>query len=67
ARVTLAKLKDMQRDDPEPHIRAACAEAIHSIEAGAQLHGLRRELSNIGTARASLRKETLRRLIHESE
>lgn len=67
ARATLDKLKAMQRDDGEPEIRTACAEAIRSIEAGTQLYGLRRELAKIGAARASLRKETLRRLIHESE
>ena len=67
ARATLQKLKDMQRGDPEPDVRAACAEAIRSIEAGTQLYGLKRELTKISAARASLRKETLRRLIHESE
>ncbi len=67
ARVTLERLKEMQRGDPEPEVRTACAEAIRSIEAGTQLYGLRRELTKISAARASLRQETLRRLIHESE
>jgi hypothetical protein len=67
AHATLDKLKQMQRDDPEPHIRSGCAEAIRSIEAGTQLYGLRRQLTNISAARASLRTETLRRLIQESE
>ncbi|HWG42865.1 MAG TPA: hypothetical protein VN688_08780 [Gemmataceae bacterium] len=67
ARATLEKLKTMQREDPDAEVRAECAESIRSIEAGTQLYGLRRELSTISAARASLRKETLRRLIHESE
>jgi hypothetical protein len=67
ARATLEKLKAMQRDDPDQEVRAACAQAIASIEAGTQLYGLRRELTQIGAARASLRRETLRRLIQESE
>jgi hypothetical protein len=67
ARATLEKLKAMQGDDPDAEVRAACAEAIKSIEVGTQLYGLRRELTKISAARASLRKETLRRLIHESE
>ncbi len=67
ARGTLEKFKTMQRDDAEPEVRTACAEAIRSLEAGTQLYGLRHELSKISAARASLRKETLRRLIHESE
>ncbi|MGH7171804.1 MAG: hypothetical protein ACRELG_16120, partial [Gemmataceae bacterium] len=67
ARALLEKLKTMQRDDPDAVVRAECAEAIRSIEAGTQLYGLRHELSKISAARASLRKETLRRLIHESE
>ena len=66
ARATLDKLKAMQRDDPDQEVRADCVEAIRSIEAGTQLHGLRRELANISAARASLRQETLRRLIHEA-
>ncbi len=66
ARVTLDSLKRLHRDDPQPEIRAACAEAIRSIEAGAQLHGLRGELTKISAARASLRKETLRRLLQQS-
>ena len=65
ARATLDKLKAMQRDDPDEEIRAACAEAIKSIEAGTQLYGLRHELTKLSAARASLRKETLRRLIHQ--
>ena len=67
ARATLKQLKTMQREDPDAGVRAECAEAIGSIEAGTQLYGLRRELSKISAARTSLRKETLRRLIHESE
>lgn len=67
ARATLEKLKAMHEDDPDAEVRAACAKAIASIEAGTQLYGLRREFIKIGTARASLRKETLRRLIQESE
>ena len=67
ARATLAQLKTMQREDPDAEVRAECAESIRSIEAGTRLYGLRRELTTIGAARASLRKETLRRLIHESE
>ncbi len=67
ARFTLEKLKAMQRDDPDAEIRAACAGAIQSIEAGNRLYGLRRELTKITAARASLRRETLKRLIHESE
>jgi hypothetical protein len=67
ARATLEKLKAMQRDDPDADVRTACAEAVRSIEAGTQLYGLRREFTTINAARASLRKETLRRLIHESE
>ncbi len=67
ARATLEKLKAMQRVDPDAEVRAACAEAIRSIEAGTQLYGLRRELTTISAARTSLRKETLRRLIHVHE
>lgn len=67
ARATLEKLKTMQQNDPEPEVRTTCVEAIRSMEAGTQLYGLRRELAKIGAARVSLRKETLRRLIHESE
>ena len=67
ARATLQQLKAMQRDDPDHEVRAACTEAIASIEAGTRLYGLRGELSKLAAARASLRKETLRRLIHESE
>jgi hypothetical protein len=67
ARTTLAKLKAMNGDDPDEEVRAACAQAISSIEGGTRLYGLRRELTKIGAARASLRKETLRRLIQESE
>ena len=59
ARATLEQLKTMQREDPDAEVRADCAEAIRSIEAGTQLYGLRRELSKISAARASLRKETL--------
>lgn len=67
ARATLKQLKTMQREDPAVEVRAECAEAIRSIEAGTQLYGLRRELTKISAARASLRRETLRRLMHESE
>jgi len=67
ARATLNKLKTMQHRDPQPQIRAACAEAIRSIESGTQLHGLRRELSRIGAARAALRQETLRRILDVSQ
>jgi hypothetical protein len=67
ARTTLEQLKAMQGGDPDQEVRAACAEAIASIEAGTRLYGLRGELSKIAAARASLRRETLRRLIHESE
>jgi hypothetical protein len=67
ARAKLEQLRTMQRDDPNAEVRAACADTIASIEAGTQLYGLRRELTKIGVARGSLRKETLRRLIHESE
>jgi hypothetical protein len=67
ARATLEQLKTMQRDDPEPDVRSACAEAIQRIEAGTRLYGLRRELTKISAARASLRRETLRRLIHDPE
>jgi len=67
ARATLEKLKAMQGDDSDADVRAACTKAIQSIEASTLLYGLRRELTKIGAARASLRKETLRRLIHESE
>jgi hypothetical protein len=63
----LEKLKVLQRDDPDAEVRAACAEAIQSIEAGTQLYGLRKVLTNLSAARASLRKETLRRLIQNSE
>jgi hypothetical protein len=65
ARATLTKLQNMQRRDPDPEVRAACAEAIKSIEAGTQLYGLRRELTKLSAARASWRQETLRRLLHE--
>jgi hypothetical protein len=64
ARATLEKLKTMQRDDPDPEVRAACVEAVQSIEAGARLFGLRGELTKIAAGRASVRKEALRRLIH---
>ena len=57
----------MQRDDPDTEVRAACAEAIRSIETGTQLYGLRRVVNQDQRRAASLRKETLRRLIHESE
>jgi hypothetical protein len=67
ARDKLEILKTMQCHDPDEGVRAECAEAIRSIKAGTQLFGLRGELSKISAARASLRKETLRRLIHESE
>jgi hypothetical protein len=67
ARATLAKLQAMQQTDPDPEVRAACVEAVQSIEAGARLFGLRGELTKIAAARASVRKEALRRLIHESE
>jgi hypothetical protein len=67
ARATLEKLKAMQRDDPDQEVRAASAEAVKSIEAGTQLYGIRRELTKIAAARASLRKDTLRRLIHDNE
>ena len=67
ARDTLERLKTLQRDDPDPGVRAACAEAVRRIEAGIQLFGLRRELTALSAARASLRKETLRRLIHDCE
>jgi hypothetical protein len=67
ARATLKKLKAMQKDDPNPEVRAACTEAVGSMEAGTRLYGLRRELTKISAARASLRKETLRRLIHDRE
>jgi hypothetical protein len=66
ARATLESLKAMQRDDPDADVRTACAEAIRSIEAGTQLYGLRRELSTLTAARASLRKEALRRLIYDA-
>jgi hypothetical protein len=67
ARATLEKLRAMLRDDPDAEVRTACSEAIRSIEAGTQLHGLRRELATISAARGSLRKETLRRLLHAHE
>lgn len=67
ARLTLKTLKQMQQDDPKLEIRIACAEAIRSIETGTQLYGLRRDLANIADARASLRNETMRRLVHQSE
>jgi hypothetical protein len=57
----------MERDDPDPQVRQACTEAIHSIAAGTQLYGLRPELAKIAAARASLRKETLRRLLQDPE
>ncbi len=67
ARATLEKLQAMQRDDPDEAVRAAARQAVRSIEAGTQLFGLRGELTKIAAVRASWRKETLRRLIHESE
>lgn len=67
ARARLEQLKTIQRDNPDEKARAECADAIRSIEAGTQLHGLRHELTRISAARASLRKETLRRLIQESK
>ncbi|MBV9121925.1 MAG: hypothetical protein JO112_01035 [Planctomycetes bacterium] len=67
ARATLEKLQTMEHDDPDPDVRAACTQAIHSIQAGTQLYGLRRELDKITAARASLRKETLRRFIYPQE
>ncbi|HTU92893.1 MAG TPA: hypothetical protein VMF69_22625, partial [Gemmataceae bacterium] len=67
ARDQLEQLKVMQRADPNEKVRTACAEAIASVEAGTQLYGLRRELSKISAARASVRNETLRRLIQENE
>jgi hypothetical protein len=67
ARDTLEQLKTLQCNDPDYQVRAEYIQATISIEAGTQLYGLRGELSKIGAARASLRKETLRRLIQESE
>lgn len=67
ARATLATLKSMQTSDPDAEVRHACKEAIARIEAGTQLYGLRRELTKIDAARASLRKEALRHLIHDTE
>lgn len=67
ARETLERLKVMQSCDPDPEVRTACADALRSIESGTQLYGLRRELTKFGAARASLRRETLRRLIHDEE
>jgi hypothetical protein len=64
ARATLEKLKAMQKDDPDAGVRSACAEAVKSIEAGARLFGLRGELTKVAAARASVRKEALRRLIY---
>lgn len=66
-RASLARLKAMQTDDPDAEVRAACQQAIARIEAGSQIYGLRAELSKIAAARASLRKEALRRLIHDTE
>jgi hypothetical protein len=60
---TLEKLKVMQLNDPDAEVRTACAEAIRSIEAGLQPYGLRRELTALTAARASVRREALRRLI----
>ncbi len=67
ARDRLEQLNAMQYADPNEKVRAACARAIASIQAGTQLYGLKGELTKIGAARASVRKETLRRLIQESE
>lgn len=67
ARAALETLKAMQRAAPDTRQRAECAQAIQSIETGTQLYGLRHELTKISAARASLRRETLWRLIHESE
>jgi hypothetical protein len=67
ARATLEQLQALERDDPDPDVRAASAKAVRSIEAGTQLYGLRRELTNIAAARAALRKETLRRFIQDKE
>jgi hypothetical protein len=67
ARATLEQLQGMERNDPDPQVRQACTEAIHSIEAGTQLYGLRPELAKLAAARASLRKETLRRFLQLQE
>ncbi len=67
ARATLATLKSIPIDALDAGQRAACQQAIARMEAGSQLYGLRGELSKIAGARASLRKEALRRLIHDSE
>jgi|SRR5579884_2468415 len=64
ARATLARLKTMRSDDPDPEVRAECARAIPAIEAGIQIHGLRGELQKLATARAAVRREALRRLIY---
>jgi hypothetical protein len=67
ARATLVQLQALQRDDPDAEVRRACTEAIQSIEAGTRLYGLRGALTKIGADRASLRRETLRRLIQDPE